>query len=61
MNLLLVERHEIDGEPRGGHVRLTDRRADHIRRGLRSKVGESLRVGLIGGARGEARIATIDD
>ncbi|MEM8934136.1 MAG: RsmE family RNA methyltransferase [Acidobacteriota bacterium] len=61
MNLMLVERHEIDGSPRGGRIRLTDRRADHVRRVLRSSVGDRLRVGLIGGTRGQAHVAAIDD
>lgn len=37
------------------------RRSHHIRSVLRSSVGDSLRVGLYGGAQGTARIDAIDD
>ena len=37
------------------------RRADHIRSVLRAVVGDTLRVGLYGGAQGSARVDLIDD
>ena len=38
----------------------TVHRADHLRQVLRSAVGESIRVGVVGGQRGDARIEAID-
>jgi len=38
---------------------LKDRRAEHVRRVLRAKPGDRLRVGLLGGARGQATITGI--
>ena len=37
------------------------RRTDHIRSVLRSSIGDSIRVGLYGGAQGSARVEAIDD
>ena len=42
------------------HCTLRDARAEHIVRTLKSAVGDSLRVGLIGGNLGRATITTID-
>jgi 16S rRNA (uracil1498-N3)-methyltransferase len=41
-------------------VHITDHRADHLRQVLRSAVGESIRVGVVGGQRGVALIEAID-
>ncbi len=56
MNLLLLERGEVD--PRG-RVRVRDRRAEHLRRVLRVSVGDELRVGVIGGPTGTATVAQV--
>ena len=57
MNLLLVERAEIDGD---GTVRLDGRRAEHIRSVLRAEVGRRLRVGVLGEGLGEGRVVSVD-
>ena len=57
MNLLLVERSEIGPE---GTVRLGDRRAEHVRKVLRAVVGQTLRVGVIGGGTGEGTILSLE-
>jgi len=55
MNLILLEPHELtDGE-----AVVTDRRARHIAEVIRPAVGDTLRVGVLGGAQGEARVLTI--
>ena len=53
MNIILVEAAEIAG----GRLTLTDRRAEHIVKVLRSEPGDRVRVGVIGGRRG---FGTID-
>jgi len=55
MNLILVEPHElIDSE-----VQLTDRRALHIAEVIRPAVGDRLKVGVVGGAQGEAEVLSV--
>ena len=58
MNILLLqpEDHWLDATT----VRISDRRAVHLRQVLRSVVGETIRVGLMGGQRGDGRIEAID-
>ncbi len=56
MNLLLVDGAEIDE----GRLRLTDRRAEHLRKILRVETGRTLRVGRIGGGIGEGRVVSLD-
>ncbi|MDA0322643.1 MAG: RsmE family RNA methyltransferase [Verrucomicrobia bacterium] len=59
MNLILLRDDELlDG---GATVILRDDRARHIRRILRSSVGDVLRIGVINGAQGEGAVTTIDD
>ncbi len=58
MNRLLVWDHECSPE---GEVRLTDRRALHIRTVLRAEVGTELRAGFINGPAAVARITAIGD
>jgi RsmE family RNA methyltransferase len=60
MNLILLDAAEL-GE--GAIVRLSrdDRRAKHITRVLRADVGDRLRVGVVRGARGEARVLALAD
>lgn len=55
MNLLLVE----DAEIVDGRVRLTGRRAEHLRQVLRVEAGRTVRVGRIGGAVGEGRVTAV--
>ena len=52
MNIILVEEAEIAG----GRLTLTDRRAEHIVKILRSEPGDRVRVGVIGGRRGYGTI-----
>ncbi|MCP4656773.1 MAG: 16S rRNA (uracil(1498)-N(3))-methyltransferase [bacterium] len=56
MNLLLVERSEIET---AGRVLLRDRRAEHLRKVLRAEVGRTLRVGVIGSGVGEGRVLAV--
>ncbi len=56
MNLILIEEAEITG---GGRVRLTDRRAAHIRTVLRSHEGDILRLGVIGGWQGRGVVVSL--
>ncbi len=53
MNFVLFESHEVDS---GGRVVLEDRRAIHIFRILRARVGDRLRVGILGGAFGVGEV-----
>lgn len=59
MNCLLIEPEELGGES-SGHVRIVGRRRKHAEEILRSRVGDTLRVGLIDGLMGEGRILHLD-
>lgn len=58
MNVILLNSHDqwLDTQ----RVRLKDRRAEHIRMVLRSKQGDTLRVGMLNGQLGTGRIEAID-
>ena len=58
MNMILLKSHDqwLDAQ----RVRLSDRRAEHIRKVLRSQQGDTLRVGLLDGQLGTGRIEAID-
>lgn len=55
MNLILIQADELEL----GHVRLADHRADHLRKVLKAKPGDTVRVGVIGGLMGSGRIRAI--
>ncbi len=57
MNLVLIDPAEITDHKR---VVLDDRRARHLREVVRVRVGDRLRVGLVRGPLGEARVEAID-
>jgi len=57
VNLLLLEPGELSAE---GEARLTGRRLEHVRSVLKLKVGDPLRVGVVGGLMGEATVRSID-
>lgn len=57
MNLLLFDSSEILENAR---VKVTGRRAKHLEDVLRAKIGDSLRVGQIGGMMGEAKILSLE-
>ena len=57
MNIVVLDRSDWRDEQ---HVRLVDRRADHIRAVLRAAVGDSVRVGELNGHLGHGRICAID-
>ena len=57
MNYVLLEHEDFVGENR---VRLEGRRLLHVREILRSNSGDELRVGIIGGKTGKARVERID-
>lgn len=54
MNLILIRADEVNGH----QVCLTDRRADHLRKILKVKLGDTVRVGIIDGEMG---IGTVND
>lgn len=56
MNLILLHPRELTDQ----HATLTGRRAEHIRKILRSKIGDSVRVGMLGGLLGTGRIREMD-
>lgn len=58
MNIVLIHASELTGD---GMAVVCDQRAVHIREVLRAQVGDSLRVGLLGGACGQGRIESLDD
>ena len=58
MNILLLDPDDLWSHD--GSVTLRDHRANHIRTVLKSKVGDTLRVGLLGGDRGEGLITAMD-
>lgn len=58
MNLLLLETADLIAP---ATAVVSDRRAEHIRRVLRSKPGDSLGAGLLGGRMGIAIVRAIDD
>jgi len=55
MNLILIDPQELAGDT----VILRDRRADHLRKVLRSKTGDTVRIGLIDGPLGQGRVVEI--
>jgi RsmE family RNA methyltransferase len=58
VNLLLLEPAETRGdEP----VRITGRRLDHVRDVLAPSAGDELRVGVVGGRLGTARVAAVSE
>jgi RsmE family RNA methyltransferase len=55
MNLILIDPQELTGDS----LTLTDRRAEHIRTVLRSKTGDTIRIGLLDGPLGQGRVVEI--
>lgn len=55
MNRILLEPSEVNGD----RVELTGYRAEHIRGTLRAEIGQSVRIGVINGARGRGCIQSI--
>lgn len=60
MNLLLISPDEWPSASERALLRLQDRRANHIRHVLQAKTGDSVRVGIINGRLGLARIDHLD-
>jgi RsmE family RNA methyltransferase len=58
MNLILLERSEIDA---GRRAVLADRRAKHLIEVLQVAPGKSVRVGILDGALGDGRVARVDE
>jgi RsmE family RNA methyltransferase len=56
MNLLLLDRHELDAN---AHARIAGRRAQHLRELLRVGVGDQVRAGILDGPVGTARILSL--
>lgn len=58
MNLLLVERHELDD---AGRVQLTDRRHEHLRDVLKIAVGDPVQIGVLDGDTGSGEVESHDE
>ena len=58
MNLILLQ--PDDAWISADQVRLVGRRADHIRQQLKAVLGQTVRVGLMGGPQGTAEITALD-
>lgn len=58
MNIILLEAHETASAT---ELRLTDHRALHLRKVLKVKPGDSVRVGVIDGLQGRAEVLAVDD
>lgn len=56
MNRILLEKDEIDTD---GRAALGGRRAEHIAKVLGSRAGDSVRIGVIDGPRGDGRIESL--
>ena len=57
MNLIVVAERSFDDR---GRISLEGRQATHVREVLRPAVGDSLRVGIVRGRRGTARVLALD-
>jgi 16S rRNA (uracil1498-N3)-methyltransferase len=58
VNLILCESSEVDAE---GVVSLTGARAAHVRGVLQAQPGDSVRIGVLDGPRGQGEVLTLDD
>jgi len=56
MNLILIHPEELDAT---GRARLTDTRAEHIRKVLRAEPGKELRIGLVNGPFGTGTVEVV--
>ncbi|MCB1035828.1 MAG: 16S rRNA (uracil(1498)-N(3))-methyltransferase [Acidobacteria bacterium] len=59
MNVLLLEPEELPAD--GSAVRIRGRRFEHVRRVLRSEVGDLLRIGVLCGNLGFGRVVSLGD
>jgi RsmE family RNA methyltransferase len=57
MNIILLEAREL---PPSGEVQLVDHRALHLRKVLRVKPGDRVRVGVLDGLRGEGEVLRVE-
>jgi RsmE family RNA methyltransferase len=57
VNIILLEAQEL---PPSGEVQLDGHRAEHLRKVLRVKPGDRVRVGLLDGPQGEGEVLAID-
>ncbi|HTV24868.1 MAG TPA: RsmE family RNA methyltransferase [Polyangiaceae bacterium] len=57
MNLILLEPNEL---PPDGEIQLGDRRAEHLRKVLRVKPGDRVRVGVVDGLQGTAEVLALE-
>lgn len=57
MNLLLAEASELSAE---GELWLDDRRAEHLQKVLKVEVGQSIKVGVLGGRKGIAEVLGVE-
>src|SRR5688572_20837209 len=58
MNIILLEAHEVASAT---ELRLVDHRAIHLRKVLKVKPGDNVRVGVIDGLQGRAEVLAVDD
>ena len=57
MNLLLLDRDEVLAD---GRVVLNDRRADHLRRVIGVRIGQTIRAGIVRGPLAEATVRSLE-
>lgn len=58
MNLMIIQPDELDGR---GCAQVSGARATHAREVLRAQPGDSIRIGLLNGPKGEGRVRLITD
>jgi 16S rRNA (uracil1498-N3)-methyltransferase len=58
MNLILCESGDVDAD---GVVTLAGARATHVREVLRAQPGDTIRIGVVDGPRGQGEVLTLDD
>ena len=58
VNLLLLESNDFIHDAK---VRLSGRRLEHVRTVHRAQIGDSLRVGLLGGKVGQGQVESLDE
>ena len=58
MNIILLEPDEL---PASGEIQLADHRAEHLRKVLRVKPGDRVRVGVVDGLQGTAEVLALEE
>jgi len=59
MNMILIKPEEFSSDD--GIVKLNGRRYEHIRKVIKPSIGDSLKTGILNGAKGESKIIDMDE